>query len=259
MADEVLTVERRGAVVHATLNRPSKANALSRELLRAIDTFAADIEAQAAAGSAPGAVVLTGAGQRAFCAGADISELEELDYAAARDQMRYGQAIFGRLERLPVAVIAAVNGVALGGGLELAMAADIRVAAPHAGFGQPEIELANLPGWGGTQRLPRLVGRGVALEMILTGSRIDAPRALALGLVNHIDDDVLSCAAALAERIAAHSSTAIAGAKRAVAAGMDFGIAAGLEAEADAVAACCQTDEQHDAVRAFLARKAGRG
>lgn len=258
MADDVLTVERRGEVLLATLNRPAKANALSRELLRALDAFAAGIEAQAAAGTAPRAVVLTGAGERAFCAGADISELTELDYSAARDQMRYGQAIFGRIERLPVAVIAAVNGVALGGGLELAMAADMRVAAPHAGFGQPEIELANLPGWGGTQRLPRLVGRGIALEMILTGARIDAARALALGLVNHVDDDVRACAVTLAERISAHSPTAIAGAKRAVAAGLDRGVAAGLEVEADAVAACCQTDEQHAAVRTFLARKAGR-
>lgn len=256
MSGAVLDVRREGRVLIATLDRPDKANALDRELIDALDDLARSVTAPGGAG-APHAVVIAGAG-RVFSAGADISELADLDLAAARAQMRRGQDVFGRIEQAPVAVVAALTGPALGGGLELAMAADIRIASPSARLGQPEITLANLPGWGGTQRLPRLVGRGPALEMILTGETITAARAYELGLVNRIADDPVAAATDLAHRIAERSPHAVAGAKRAVHAGLSGGMPAGLEVEADAVAACCQTAEQHDAVTAFLHRRTGR-
>lgn len=253
MTSDTLLTEAHGRVLVATLNRPAKANALDQHLITALDDLAARVRADEA--RTWGALVLTGAGAKAFSAGADISELDGISGSAARQQMRRGQAVFGRLEELPVVVIAAVNGVALGGGLELAMAADIRIAAPAARLGQPEITLGNLPGWGGTQRLPRLVGRGAATELILTGDLISAEQARALGLVDHVADDPLRSAIELAARIAAHSPTAVRGAKTAIRVGLEEGMAAGLAAEADAVGDCCETDAQHQAVRAFLGRR----
>jgi enoyl-CoA hydratase len=255
-ATQVLLREQRGAVLVATINRPAKGNALSRAVIAALDELAADVLDACSADRADGprALVLTGAGDRAFSAGADITELDGVGGEAARQQMLRGQEVFSRLESLPVVVVAAINGVAFGGGLELAMAADVRFAAPSARLGQPEITLANLPGWGGTQRLPRLVGRGRATEMILTGDPVDADRALAIGLVEHVVDDPLTAAVEFASRIAERSPTAVRGAKQAIAVGLTDGAAAGSLVEADAVGACCETPEQRAAVRAFLDR-----
>ena len=253
MTENPLLVEPTGRVLVATLNRPGKGNALNRPLIDALDKLAAQLEA--ASPGETGALVLTGAGAKTFSAGADITELDGISPDAARDQMRRGQAVFDRIERLPVVVIAAINGFALGGGLELAMAADIRIASPAARLGQPEITLANLPGWGGTQRLPRLVGRGIASELILTGDLIEAERACALGLVNSLAGNPVAAAVELAARIAANSTAAVRGAKTAIRTGLEVGITAGLAAEADAVAGCCGTDEQREAVQAFLSRR----
>lgn len=256
MADlPVLLQERRGDVIVATLNRPDKGNALNAALLDALDQLARDVEKHWGDADGPRALVLTGAGAKAFSAGADITQLDGLDAAAARAHMRRGQLVFDLIEQLPVVVIAAINGFALGGGLELAMAADIRIAAVGARLGQPEITLANLPGWGGTQRLPRLVGRGRATEMILTGDLLTAQQAFDIGLVNHVVDHPRRAAVALAERIAVRSRIAVDGAKRAIRVGLEEGPATGLLVEADAVAACCETEEQHAAVHAFLHRK----
>lgn len=255
--EAVVTVRVDGAVTVATINRPAKANALSTAVIDALDRMAEAVERAAAAGSTR-ALVITGAGDRAFSAGADISNLVGLTQSEAREQMLHGQRVFDRIANLPVAAIAAINGVALGGGLELAMACDMRVAAPHARLGQPEITLANIPGWGGTQRLPRLVGRGIASEMILTGAPIDAARAEAIGLVNAIAADCVTSAVDLARAVAAHSRHAIAAAKATIRAGLRGGIEYGLDVEARAVAELCQTPEQHDAVRTFLDRKAAR-
>lgn len=247
--------ERLGDTLMLTLNRPGKANALSTEL---IDELGQVVEALAAACTSPDgprAVVLTGAGQRAFSAGADIANLVGLDAARAEAQMLRGQRIFDALSALPVPIIAAMRGVALGGGLELAMACDMRIAAPDARFGQPEITLGNIPGWGGTQRLPRLVGRAVATEMILTGEPIDADRALQVGLINQIAPDPLAAARELAAAVTRHSRPAVAAAKQVIAAGLRDGMAAGLAAEAAAVGQMCETDEQHRAVAEFLAHK----
>ena len=255
---DVLLRERRGSVMIATLNRPRKGNSLSHCLIDALDQLAADVERGASDTDGLRALVMTGAGEKAFSAGADVRDLDGIDLTSAREQMRRGQRVFDRIGHLPVVVIAAINGYAVGGGLELAMAADIRVAGRTARFGQPEITLANLPGWGGTQRLPRLIGVGRATELILTGDLIGVERAYECGLVNQVADDPLTAAVGLAERIAAHSPTAVSGAKRAIHAGLDGGLRAGLVVEADAVATCCETREQRAAVRAFLERKASK-
>ncbi|MEO7126429.1 MAG: enoyl-CoA hydratase-related protein [Nakamurella sp.] len=253
----VVTVKVEGPITVATINRPAKANALSNEVVDALDTMADAVERAAAAGSTR-ALVITGAGDKAFSAGADISNLVGLTQSESREQMLRGQRVFDRIAKLPVAVIAAINGVAYGGGLELAMACDMRIAAPHARLGQPEITLANIPGWGGTQRLPRLVGRGIASEMILTGAPIDANRALAIGLVNAVAEDPVISATEMALAVAAHSHAAVAAAKATIRSGLRGGIEYGLEVEAGAVAELCQTPEQHDAVTAFLNRKVAR-
>jgi enoyl-CoA hydratase/carnithine racemase len=257
--DDLLLRERRGPALLVTLNRPRKGNALNRPLINALDSLAAEVEEDQKRHDGCRALILTGAGAKAFSAGADVTELDGIGGAEAGEQMRHGQRVFGRIEQLPVVVVAAINGFALGGGLELAMAADIRIAAPTARLGQPEITLANLPGWGGTQRLPRLIGRSRATRLILTGDLVTAQEATGLGLVDEVADDPVTAALDLATRIAAQSATAVAGAKRAIHAGLIHGIEHGLDVEADAVAACCETPEQKAAVQAFLKRKASGG
>lgn len=254
MSEQALDVRQAGTVTVAAINRPAKANSLNREVIDALDALAADLERPP---TQPTALVLTGNG-RVFSAGAEITELDDISGEQAKRQMQRGQAVFDRLAQLPVAVIAAINGVALGGGLELAMAADIRICARTARLGQAEINLGNLPGWGGTQRLPRLVGRGRATEMILTGAQIDAEQAYRIGLVERLADDALSDAIALGEEIAARNPVAVAGAKRAIHTGLEVSYEEGLRVEAEAVAACCETEMQHEAVRAFLERTTRR-
>jgi len=255
MTPPVLLIERAGPVVVATLNRPDKGNALNTAMVEAIEGLVGQIEMSVTAADGPRALVLTGAGAKSFSAGADVGELDGIDATTARLQMRRGQAVFDALEALPIVVVAAINGFALGGGLELAMAADLRIASPAARLGQPEINLGNIPGWGGTQRLPRLVGKGRATELILTGELISAQRALEIGLVNQVDDEPLKVAFDVAERIAQRNPVAVRAAKQAIHVGLDAGVAAGLVVEADGVAACCETAAQRAAVRAFLNRK----
>jgi len=255
MTEAVLLVERRGPVVVATLNRPNKGNALNTALVHALAQLVEQTEISSAHADGPRALVLTGAGDKAFSAGADVSDLDGIDGATAELQMRRGQAVFGSLQELPIAVIAAVNGFALGGGLELAMAADVRIAAPTAMLGQPEISLGNLPGWGGTQRLPRLIGQGRATELIFTGELISAARAFEIGLINQVADDPLKAALDFAEQVARRNPVAIRGAKRAIQTGLEAGMATGLLVEAAAVASCCETELQRAAVRQFLDRK----
>src|SRR6185312_7104252 len=172
MSPPVLLVERTGSVTVATLNRPDKGNALNTAMVEAIGSLVDDLESSFPKDDGARALILTGAGEKSFSAGADVKDLDGIDSATAQRQMRRGQAVFGALEALPIVVIAAVNGFALGGGLWLAMAADIRIASPTAKLGQPEISLGNIPGWGGTQRLPRLIGVARATELILTGELI---------------------------------------------------------------------------------------
>jgi enoyl-CoA hydratase/carnithine racemase len=246
-----LRTDRHGDVLLLTLDRPRKSNALNTALFDALRETLAGLP-----GSDVRAVVVTGAGERAFSAGADVGELAVMRDGSAEELVRRGQSVFALLEELPQPTVAAVNGVALGGGLELAMACDVRVAAEHATFGLPEITLANVPGWGATQRLPPLIGLGRATRMILSGERIEAERAEAWGLVTErvAGDALLGVAFELAGRLAAHSPLALDQAKRALRAGWRHGFAAGLDAERDAVVACSGSSDQRDATRAFLRR-----
>ena len=254
-AEPVLLQERIGHVIIATINRPHKGNAIDNELMASLGDLVNGLHRNAGAPDAARALVLTGAGNSAFSSGADINNLVGLTEQSATEQMRTGQKVFDLLEDAPQVVIAAINGVALGGGLELAMACDIRIVATSARLGQPEITLGNIPGWGGTQRLPRLIGEGRALELILTGDPIDAEEAYRLGLADRVSHCPLDDAVALAERIAGRSAYAVSRAKRAVYAGVREGIARGLEIEAALVGECSTSPEQRAAVQAFFDRK----
>ncbi len=182
MSFETLLVERDGAIRIVTINRPKVLNALNTQTINELEQVMRELQEDASAG----AIVLTGSGDRSFVAGADINELAVLSPADGQRHARRGQAVLDQIERLGKPVVAAINGFALGGGCELAMACTIRVAADTARFGQPEINLGIIPGYGGSQRLPRLVGKGRALEILLSGEMVSATRAYEIGLVNRV-------------------------------------------------------------------------
>ena len=248
-----LLIEDHGAVRRITLNRPDKLNALNRETLTELH------EAFAAAAAADGVrvVVLTGAGPKAFVAGADIAEMNGLSPVQARDFSRHGQALMSRIERLGKPVIAMVNGFALGGGLELAMCCHLRVAADTAKLGQPEVNLGLIPGFGGTQRLLRLLGRGPALELCLVGQPIDAARAMALGLVTRVvpADQLEAETMKLAEQLAASAPQALRGVLDAVVIGGEAPLDTGLDYETQAFALAFSTDDMKEGTGAFLERR----
>jgi enoyl-CoA hydratase len=205
-----IRVDRDGAVAIVTLDRPDAMNALNVETLGALRDELRGL------GDHVRVVVLTGAGDRAFAAGADIKYMSRLDVAGAKEWGALGHETTGLLETMPRPTIAAINGFALGGGCELALACDIRYAASKAKLGQPEINLGIIPGWGGTQRLARVCGIGVAKELILTGRTIDAEEALRIGLVNAVHDPVLEKALETARLLASKSPIALGAAKAAV-------------------------------------------
>lgn len=250
-SDDLRVVGDDLGIVTATITRARRSNALSRPLLEHLSQFFRAI-------SAVGGIrvlIVTGDGDRAFSAGADIGGLDGLGYHRGLDLAIHGQHVLDELAQLPIPTIAAVNGVAFGGGLELALACDIRIAATHARFAAPEITLANVPGWGGTQRLPRTIGAGRATYMMLTGTPIDAQNALDYGLVSAIAEDLHQDTANLAGVLADRAPRAIAGIKTAIRTGLEGGHSAGQFAEAAAVAACSGTPEQIEAVTRFLHKK----
>ncbi len=249
----VLTVEDRQAVRWLAINRPDKLNALNREVLAAL----AEALAAARAAREVRALVITGAGEKAFVAGADIGEFIGLSTAQAQELARRGQELFNAIERFPKPVIAAVNGFALGGGCELAMACHLRVASSNARFGQPEVKLGLIPGYGGTQRLPRLVGRGRALQLLLTGGMIDAATALSWGLVNRVveGDQLAEAAQQLATEILAVSPAAVRRCLEAVAAGLDAPLEKALEMEAALFGLCFGSPDAREGTEAFLSRR----
>lgn len=255
MADVVL-VEDRGRVRWLTINRPEKLNALNREVLAALERAFAEAMAEPGVG----AVVITGSGEKAFVAGADIAEFQGLSPAQAQALARRGQALFSTIEEAPKPVIAAVNGFALGGGMELAMACHLRVAAENAKFGQPEVKLGLIPGYGGTQRLPRLVGKGRALELLLTGAMIDAATALSWGLVNRVvpQAELAASAQKLAEDILAVAPTAVSRCLEAVNVGLESPLADGLQMEAALFGLCAATEDFKEGVSAFLEKRPAR-
>ncbi len=245
-------LERSDGVATVTLNRPGALNAFDTPQLRALlDTFRA-----LRADRAVRCVILTGTG-KAFAAGADIKEMADKQMPEALAFARLGHQVTAAIEGLPQPVIAAVNGYAFGGGCELALACDIRLAADTAQFAQPEVTLGVPPGWGGTQRLPRLVGHGLAAEIIFTARRVTADEALRIGLVNGIypPDRLLSEATDLARRIAANSPRALAAAKRAMALALAGDPASGLAAEATLFAESFGTPDQEEGMRAFLEKR----
>jgi len=249
-----LLVEDVGGVRWITVSRPEKLNALNAEVLAELDAAVAAAGSQAAVR----ALVLTGAGEKAFVAGADIAELAGLTPAAAQRLAARGQRLFGALAGSDKPVIAAVNGFALGGGCELALACHLRIASANARFGQPEVKLGLIPGYGGTQRLPRLVGQGRALELLLTGAMIDAPTALAWGLVNRVVEPAALRAAVqqLAEQIVAVSPVAVARCLEAVRGGAGLPLERGLAVEALEFSLCFASEDMREGTAAFLAKRA---
>jgi enoyl-CoA hydratase len=253
MSFELLGVERDDAVAIVTLMRPNALNALNRQLLAELSAAVAET----AAADAVRVLVLTGSGERAFAAGADISELAALDAEQARRFAEAGQALFGAIETLGKPSIAAVQGFALGGGCELAMACTLRVASETAQFGQPEIDLGTLPGFGGTQRLARLVGRGRALDLLLTGRRIPAAEAERIGLVNRVVPaaDLRREALALAHTLAGKPPLAIRYILKAVTDGADLTLESAQALEASLFGLAAATADMKEGTAAFLAKR----
>jgi enoyl-CoA hydratase len=247
-------IEKSGRIAWVTLNRPEKLNALNNEVLGELERIFADLEQDAEVG----VVVVTGAGEKAFVAGADIAELKTLDTAGARLQSLRGQAVFQRIEAMPKPVIAAVNGFALGGGCELALACHIRIASENARFGLPEVSLGIIPGYGGTQRLCRLVGKGVALDLILSGDMTPAADALRMGLVSRVvpQADLRAAAEKLAKTILTRAPLGLRSALAAVNEGIEMPQEQGLLYEASLFGLLAATQDMQEGMGAFLEKRA---
>ena len=247
-----ITFEKKGSTAYLTVNRPRALNALNAVTVAEIG------EAMTDARDDPDVlgVIVTGAG-KSFVAGADINELSNLDALKSERSTAVGQGLMSLIENLGKPVIAAVNGFALGGGCELAMACTIRIASEHARFGQPEVKLGVIPGYGGTQRLPRLVGAGMALQLILTGDVIDAAEALRIGLVNEVvpADSLLSRAQAILDAITANAPVATRLAIEAVNRGADGSLLEGLVIERALFSICASSEDKREGTSAFLAKR----
>jgi len=250
---ENLLLEISEGIATVTINRPSAMNAMTVSTLEELEAVVAEIVRNPDVRAA----ILTGAGFKAFVAGADIAVMRNMNSTQARDLALQAHRIYAAIERSPKPFIAAVNGYALGGGCELAMACDIRVAAENAKFGQPEINIGILPGFGGTQRLPRLVGKGHALEIILTGEMIDASEALRIGLVNRVvpQGELLEEARKLAGKIAAKGLVAVRLCKEAVGNGLEMDLARACAYEAELFGYSFSTADQKEGMSAFLEKR----
>ena len=247
----LLTME--GPFARLTINRPEKRNAVDNDTVEEIDRALAQVEDNPDLR----VLILTGAGEKAFVAGADIRELDRRDTLRGRSETRHRQAVYTRLEQLEIPSIAAINGWALGTGLELAMACTLRLASAKARMGQPEVKLGITPGAGGTQRLPRLVGAGKALELILTGDPIKADEAERIGLVNRVlpPEALMDGARELAGTLAARPKLALQYAKEAVLRGLGSSAAEGLAHESYLHALSCGTEDKAEGVAAFLEKR----
>src|SRR5271170_6902118 len=246
--------EKKGLIAYVTINRPKVLNALNTPTWTDLQAAFEDAKADASVHG----VILTGAGDKAFIAGADISELANVDAYGAEESSRFGQGVLDLIETLGKPVIAAINGFALGGGCETAMACTIRIAAEHAKFGQPEVKLGVIPGGGGTQRLPRLIGKGRALQLILTGEMISAAEAYRIGLVNEVVPaaTLIARAVAILNKIAGNAPIAARLALEAVNKGLDVSQSEGFALEASYFGLCAATEDKKEGTSAFLEKRA---
>ena len=253
MPYQTLLYEQDTSIVQLTINRPEKYNALNRQTIsdleQAFDQIERDPQVRA--------VILIGAGEKAFVAGADINELAALQPLEARAHALRGQRLYSRIENLSKPVIAAINGFALGGGLELAMSCTLRIASEGAKLGQPEIKLGIIPGYGGTQRLPRFVGKGVALSLLLTGDPITAIEAFRIGLVQQVvpSADLLATARQWATRILANAPLAVSLCLDTVNRGLEMSLPEALAYEASQFALTCSTQDMREGTRAFVEKR----
>jgi enoyl-CoA hydratase len=254
MTYDNLLVDVEQGLATITINRPKALNALNRETLEELfQAFSAvDNDAEVKV------VILTGAGEKAFVAGADISQMQSLDALQARSFAQFGQMVLRTIENLSKPVIAAVNGFALGGGCELAMACDIRLASDNAKFGQPEVNLGVIPGFAGTQRLSRLIGKGRAKELVFTGDMIGAEEACRLGLVNKVldQDHLLEAARKMAQKIASKGPLAVHLSKEIIDKGLEMDLDKASAYEAELFALCFASSDQKEGMQAFLDKRA---
>jgi len=248
-----LKLDRDNKILIITINRPQVLNALNTETLKELR----EALEYACQNSTIRVIIITGSGEKSFSAGADINELKNLTPLEAWNFMILGQEVFNKIENLEKPVIAAVNGYALGGGLELALSCDIIIACKKAKFGHPEINLGNIPGWGGTQRLPRLIGCKLAKQMILTGDIIDADTASKIGLVNEVVDkeELMEAAKKLAHKLSLKAPIAVKLAKWAINRSLDTNLTTGLAFERVSVAFCFTTKDQREALNAFFEKR----
>jgi len=251
---ENVVYDKKGPIAYVTLNRPKVMNALNKATISELRAAFEDARDD----SAVRGVILTGSGERAFAAGADIGEVANNTAVEAEEATRRGQALTELIENIGKPVIAAVNGFALGGGCELAMSCSIRIAAESAKFGQPEVKLGVMPGYGGTQRMPRLVGRGRALKLILSGDIIDAAEAYRIGLVDELvpASQVIERSETVLKKIIANAPLSVKYSLEAVNKGLETSVAEGLLIEASLFAVCASTDDKKEGTSAFLEKRA---
>lgn len=251
---ENVLYEKKGPIAYVTINRPKVLNALNAKTVSELKSVFEDARDD----SEVRGVVFTGAGNKAFAAGADISEIANDTAVTAAVRTQAGQALTELIENLDKPVVAAVNGFALGGGCELSMACTIRIAADTARFGQPEVKLGIMPGYGGTQRLPRLVGKGRALQLILSGEMIDSQEAYRIGLVNEVVPaaNLIARAEAVLKQFIANAPIGLKSAIQAVNRGLDAGLAEGLLLESSLFAVCAASEDKKEGTSAFLAKRA---
>jgi len=253
MPYENLLYEKKDQIAYITFNRPKVLNALNRKTMEELRDILVDARDDAAVR----VLILTGAGEKSFIAGADIAELAQCNPVTGRETGLFGQSVLHMLETIGKPSIAAINALALGGGCELALACSIRLASKSARLGQPEVKLGIMPGYGGSQRLPRLVGKGMAHEMILAGDMINAEEALRIGLVNHVYEpaELMLAAEALAKKIIANAPLAVKFSMDAIEHGMEMPQEEGLFLEATLFGLCAATEDMREGTKAFLEKR----
>src|SRR5438105_3337913 len=254
MTFENVLLEKKNAIAYVTVNRPKVLNALNMATMEELRSAFHDIKAD----KSIRVVIFTGAGEKAFIAGADIGELSKHDAVSGKEYTHRGQSVLNLIENLGKPVIACLNGFALGGGCEIAMACTMRLASDNAKLGQPEVKLGIIPGYGGSQRLPRLVGKGSAMQLVLAGEMVTAQEALRMGLVNEVVPaaELISRAEALAQKIVANAPVAVQYAMEAVNKGMEMTLSEGLYLEATLFGLCCATEDKKEGTTAFLEKRA---